>query len=274
MKRKIKTYITIIIFITVINIIFLTPIAAWAVSPTPSKTISPTKVSTPSATIEEEQKSIQKIKEMVANKVAKLKLVEKRGILGTVKEVSNSQITVFDQTNRIRFIDIDELTKFQESIGSSKTFGISDIKAGDILGFVGTYNKDTRRLLARFVTKTTSIPKHYTGIITGVNLKDFSFTIYTTEGTKKTIDVETSTKTRGYSAGDDDIQKSGFSKMKIGERILVVGFDSEDEKDRVSASRILHFTDLLPSKDLLENLPKDEDKATDLKISPTKKTTQ
>src|SRR3972149_12145987 len=85
------------------------------------------------STAASELEKIQKLKEMVASRVAELKLVEKRGILGTVKEVSkNTQLTIEDNKGNLRIIDIDELTRFQ-GLSASKSFGISDVKAGDLM---------------------------------------------------------------------------------------------------------------------------------------------
>ena len=50
----------------------------------------------------------------IASRVAQLKLVEKRGIIGEVTESTNVQITVTDSQNNTRFIDVDELTKFSD----------------------------------------------------------------------------------------------------------------------------------------------------------------
>ncbi len=192
------------------------------------------------ATDSAELKTIEKIKEMVADKVSKLNIIEKRGFIGIVQDTSNTQITVEDIHGKKRFIDIDELTKFQESIGSSKTFGISDIEKGDKLSFVGQFNKDTERLLARFVTYTTSIPEYINGTVTDVDNKEFTITVTTLKNKKVTVDIERSTNTRSYDS-KDGMQKSGFSQIVVGEKILVVGFPDEEEEDRYSASRILHF---------------------------------
>lgn len=187
-----------------------------------------------------ELKTIEKIKDMVADKVSKLNIIEKRGFIGTVQDVSNTQITVQDIHGKKRFIDIDELTKFQESIGSSKTFGISDVEKGDKLSFVGQYNKDTERLLARFVTYTNSIPEYISGTVSKIDAKNFTITVTTPKNENYTVDIERSTNTRSYDS-EDGMQKSGFSQISEGEKILVVGFADEEEDDRYAASRILHF---------------------------------
>lgn len=187
-----------------------------------------------------EMKTIEKIKEMVADKVSKLNIIEKRGFIGTVQDTSNTQITVQDLHGKKRFIDIDELTKFQESIGSSKTFGISDVQKGDRLAFVGQYNTETERLLARFVTKTDSIPQHIDGIVTSIDDDEFIITVTTEKKEKILIDIERSTDTRSYDA-KEGMQDSGFSQIKTGEKVLIVGFPDEKEENRFSASRVLHF---------------------------------
>lgn len=192
---------------------------ALTATPTPKTKITPTTQpeNTPKASQEAELKTIEKIKEMVADKVSKLKLVEKRGFIGTVTDTSTTQIVTQDLSGKRRMVDIDELTKFQDSIGSSKTFGISDIKKGDRLSFVGQYNKDSERLLARFVTKTTSIPVYTEGMVTSIDLKNFQLTVTTKDNKKKTVDVERSTLAKSYEkeAGE---QKSGFSKIEEGQK--------------------------------------------------------
>lgn len=207
--------------------------------------VAQTKVTptlTPEASESAELKTIEKIKEMVADKVSKLNLVEKRGFVGTVQDTSNTQITVQDTQGKKRFVDIDELTKFQDSIGSSKTFGISDIKKGDRLSFVGNYNKDTERLLARFITKTASIPQFIYGEVTETDAKAFTITITTSKNEKFTADIEKSTTTRSYES-TEGAQKSGFSQVEAGEKIIIVGFPSDEEENRISATRILHFVE-------------------------------
>lgn len=222
------------VFLLLITLLFTLSAPSFA----QTKTVSPTL--TPEASESAELKTIEKIKEMVADKVSKLNLVEKRGFVGIVQDTSNTQISVQDIQGKKRFIDIDELTKFQDSIGSSKTFGISDIKKGDRLSFVGNYNKDTERLLARFVTKTASIPQYIQGEVTEVDAKAFTIIITTAKNEKYTVDIEKSTTTKSYEA-EDGVQKSGFSQVEVGEKIIAVGYPSDDEENRLSATRILHF---------------------------------
>ena len=98
----------IILALILFSISVVTPALAVTKTPTPT-----TEEKDSQASESAELKTIERIKEMVADKVSKLNLVEKRGIVGTVTDTSTTQIVVQDLQNNKRFIDIDELTKFQ-----------------------------------------------------------------------------------------------------------------------------------------------------------------
>lgn len=230
------------VLVIIAAITLLTTQTAYAVKSTPTPTEKAT-TQDDSASDSADMSTIEKIKEMVASKISKMNLIEKKGILGTVKEVTNTQITIETTKKTQQFIDIDELTKFEDSMGSSKTFGISDVKPGDQLAFIGNYNKETHRLLARFITKADTIPLNYEGVVTDKDTRNYNITIIQDNGTKKTISIESSTKTYSYDPNDGEL-KSGFSKIEIGKRIIVVGFQDPTDKDTISATRILFFTQL------------------------------
>ncbi len=237
------------IFVIILAVLFLAlsqSVFAQTTKPTTKPTLKPS--TTPEVSKEaQEIDTIEKIKDLVASKVAELKLVDKRGIMGIVKSSSNTQITIDDNKGGQRVIDIDELTKF-ETDDEDESFGISDVKKGDNLSFIGLFNKDTKRLLARFISKLSSIPTNIEGVVYEKNPKEFTLTIVTADGKKKTIDVQTSTKTSIYE--DGETTKSGFTKITAGERVLVVGFNSKDDENAISASRIIHFPNIALSQDL------------------------
>ena len=89
---------------------------------------------------------INSLKDKIASRVAELKLVEKRGFYGAVIEISGTQLTVTDQKNATRFIDVDELTKFS-SPSAKESFGISDITKGTKIAIIGLYNKQSKKEL-------------------------------------------------------------------------------------------------------------------------------
>lgn len=186
-----------------------------------------------------------KLKKLLDNVNASLKkkdLISKRGIIGTVTDVSETQITITDLQNTTRFIDVDEITKFESSDSTKTSFGISDITKGTTIGAFGLYNKESQHLLARFVDALI-LPQFVNGVITDIDSKNFNLTITTVDKPTLTISVETSTKTYSYTK-DTDLVKTGFSKIITGERISVVGFTDLHDKNIIIASRIYLFPDL------------------------------
>ncbi|MCL4354039.1 hypothetical protein M1349_01040 [Patescibacteria group bacterium] len=185
------------------------------------------------------QQQIDDLKTKIASRVAELKLVEKRGVIGVVTDSSDTKITLTDLNGDTKYIDVDELTKFNSP--SSKSFGISDIKKDSVLGVIGLYNKQSRRILARTINETT-LPKFFYGTTTSIDSKDFSFELLT-EKEKIIIDVEDITKTTTYSKESDEVSSAGFSKIKNMDNAYVVGYWDSQKKDHLLASKIILFPD-------------------------------
>ena len=219
--------------------------AAFGATPTPRP--SQNQISSDSAELEK----IQKIKDIVASKVAELNLVEKRGIIGTIKEMNGMQITVVDIKSNIRRFEVDELTKF--SFSTKTTAGISDLKKGDIYSFIGLYNKETQKLLVRDIDSVDTVPVYFEGAISSVDPKKYQLSVVDEKGTTKKVDIENSTKT-SLASTDGDLVKSGFSKLAVNDRVLAVGFWDKKDKDLLSSLRIIHFKDVPPSKEMQSHI--------------------
>ncbi|MDP2585738.1 MAG: hypothetical protein Q8P29_02555 [Candidatus Levybacteria bacterium] len=189
----------------------------------------------------------------IASRVAQLKLVEKRGIIGTVNDVTNTQITITDFQNNTRFVDVDELTKFSNPAVKG-AFGISDITKDSTVGILGLYNKESRRILARFVNVTT-IPTIIHGGVSVIDNENFSINIATEEGKQTTVEVENLTRTYSYTQKDDYI-RSGFSKIKVNFNIIAIGVLDKKDKDRLIATRIIFFPEIPSSPKVNSSLEK------------------
>lgn len=205
---------------------------------------------------EEEIERVQRIKDIVASKVAELNLVEKRGIIATITESSNTKIKAVDNKNNDIEIDVDELTNFDFE---DEDFGISDLEVGLIYSFVGLYNKDSEKLLARFISQPNSIPDYLNGAISKINEADFQIDVVDAEGKTSTIDIEKST---GTMLIDDsgELKKSGFSSLVVGQKIIVVGFSTDE--DTISSTRIIHFIQIPPPVEVIANLKSETSIAT------------
>lgn len=177
----------------------------------------------------------------IASRVAQLKLVEKRGIMGKVNEVTNTQITVTDLQNNTRFIDVDELTKFSNPAATG-AFGISDIVKDSTVGILGLYNKESRRILARFVNVITIFTVIHGGV-SAIDNDNFSLNITTEEGKQMTVDVENLTRTYSYTQKGDYV-RSGFSKIKENYNIIAIGVLDRKDDQRLIATRIIFFPEI------------------------------
>lgn len=223
---------TIFIFFVIYSLSLIISLNSYAASPIP--TASPST---------EEQ--INELKDRIASRVAQLNLVEKRGIIGVVTDATDTQITLTDVKGDIRFIDVDELTKFDGTTNSG-SFGISDVKKGSTLGVLGLYNKQSRRILARTVEELV-IPKIIHGNVATIDSDNFILNIVTDKNEQLQVEFETTTKSFSYDKTGQQLIKSGFSKIKIGESIFVVGFPDKTVKDKINADRIIALPDIIKS---------------------------
>lgn len=228
------------ILFTILALLSMAASSVSAQTPTDSSRSSAT-----TAPIDEtEMKNVKKIIDLVASKSAEEKLASKIGTLGTVTQTTNASLTIQTISGSSRIIDIDEITKFSDP--DSKSFGISDIKKGDLLGIIGILNKISNHVLARSVNKASLIPTYFEGIITDINSKNFQFTAVDENGNKEIVDITTSTKMSSVSIEDGKI-KSGFTKVSLGQRIYAAGFPDLKVKGQLNATRFIHFVDLAPS---------------------------
>jgi hypothetical protein len=182
---------------------------------------------TPTSTVTQQQ--IDELQTKIASKVAQLKLVEKRGILGTVESVSDTYILLNDVNGNNKSIDVDELTKFYST---SNSFGISDVKKGNTLGILGLYNKDSRRILAREVNDISSLPLIAIGTVTNIDKGNYEISLKIENGKTYVFEIQDTTKT--FIHTEDDLVKAGFSKLQLNQTVVASG-----NSDRGSSTKFL-----------------------------------
>ncbi|MBF8249404.1 MAG: hypothetical protein HW400_5 [Candidatus Levybacteria bacterium] len=216
----------ILLVLLIVNCYLLIVNVAHAATPTPE---------------DSKQARTDQIITKIASLTAQLKLVEKRGIIGTVTAVTNTQITITDTQNNTRFIDVDELTKFI-SPAAKGSFGISDITKDTTVGILGLYNKESRRILARFVNVIT-IPVIIHGGVSAIDSENFTINIATEDGKQMTVNVENLTRTYSYTQGDDYV-RSGFSKIKENFNIIAIGVLDIKNENKLTATRIIFFPEI------------------------------
>ncbi len=238
----------------------------YAVSPTPTQVQSgPTKAETKKDE-ESLKEKISQLKDRIASRVTELKLVEKKGVIGTVKEASETKIKLEDVGGKTQFIDVDEITKFSSpaAAGTKETFGISDIKKGTTVSVLGLYNKDSKRILARFIN-AVRLPTFTKGTISKIDKKNFAITVKKENKKEIIVDVENSTTIVQVSR-EGEMVRSSFSKLTTDDIVHIVAYPDKKEEDRFSGIRILVLSALLETEKN-QTTPQPTTKKT---ISPTR----
>lgn len=216
------------IFLIFLFVFLIVPQATFGQSPSPSEDADDSVVSA--------EEKVDQIKDKVTSKVAKLKLVEKKGIVGTVDSVSANEIRINDLNDKTRIIEVDELTKY--SSGDDATFDLSSIKEGTKISAIGLYNKDSGKLLARFINEI-SIPVFLNGVISDKNKQDFTVTLSTEDEINYIVDIENITKS--FSFSDGELDTSGFTKIEPMQNAIIIGFPDSKDENRITATRIITF---------------------------------
>ena len=201
--------------------------------------------------------TINQIKEKVTDKVEKLNLVEKRGIVGVVESVNNDQIRLNDLNDKIRIIEVDELTKY--SSDETNAFDLTDIEKGVNISAIGLYNKDSGKLLARFLNEI-SIPVFLNGVISEKNDDDFTITLVTEDEKNYTVDVENITKSFAFE--DEGLAQSGFSNLKILQNAIITGYPDPEDENKITATRIIIFPEIPQNPRINVEIPESTDEVT------------
>lgn len=198
-----------------------------------------TPTSTPAPTSAQLNSQINTLKDKIASQVSKLNLVQKRGIIGTIQNVSSSQITLTDLAGNTRYVDVDEITKFSSQASSS--FGLSDLKKGMQISVFGIYNKDSQRILARYIN-TVTVPTRYSGEIVAIDGTNYILTIMTNEQKSLKVEIDTTSTVTSYTTGGD-LTKYGFSKLKVGDRVYGDAYPDKKDATLLIADRMIDFLD-------------------------------
>ena len=221
-----------IVFVILFGILSFLPTTSYSQGATSSASTAPLD--------ESEMKNVKKIIDLVASSSAEQKTTAKAGVIGTVQEANSTSINIKTINGTIRIIDIDEITKFSDP--DTKTFGISDITAGETIGIIGILNKVSNHILARSVDRLDTLPIYFDGVITSINKTNFQITAVDKNGNEKVLDVQTTTKIFSYTKSEGMI-KAGFSKAILGERVFAAGFPDIKIKNQIASTRIVLLKD-------------------------------
>ncbi|HZE86638.1 MAG TPA: DUF5666 domain-containing protein [Methylomirabilota bacterium] len=236
MKKQLFILVTLLFFVSIVA-------PVHAVSPTP----------TPKGLVNQQlDQKINELKDKIASRVSELNLVEKRAMIGVVSGVSGNTVTLSDVAGQTQFVDVDEITKF--SSASNNTFGLSDLKKGTRITVLGLYNKQSKRILARFM-RTTIDPTFINGAIASLDSKNFYVTVATPDQKQIKIDIEVSSKILSYDKDSGQLIKLGFSKLAIGDRVNIIGYPDKKDSTMLVASRLIDLASLPKNPKIIISQP-------------------
>ena len=201
---------------------------------------------TPTATVPSPQKDqlekIRNLKERVAETVAEQRKKNRRAYFGKIKEISDSTIILTTKKEEVSIIIAEETNIYKVDVGAKKEIDLEDLEENQsitALGFLENEELTSRIIIAK------QKPVIIHGKVTEVDLEDFTITVKTKKEGEFIVDYEKTTECKIFEKGES-LTKGGLSKIKVDDRIHVVGTESAKEDSRLTALRIL----VLPGKAL------------------------
>lgn len=203
-----------------------------AQSPT-AKTLTPTAA--PSDIINK-LKQIQILKEKIATKVAEIREKEKRAYSGVVKTIDQSAI-IISKNGIDKTASLSEDTLFYNLTKDGKTeIAGKSIKVGSFISVFGYTSEGNSQMAVKYIFSQTS-PILIIGKIADMDKENYTLTVRERQG-NQLVDIETYTKNFVFTK-ERGKQKIGFSKLKIGDTVHVVGTANIKEANRVTAGSLL-----------------------------------
>lgn len=209
-----------------LTIIALPP-AALAATATPSATPTSTKT-----------RQIEDLKERLATRVAELRQTQKRAMVGIIKTVSVSTVTIETKTKDIKIELSDDIKVYQNLKGTRTKLTINDLEKDDPVIVFGDYDSTLDILTAKVIFISAAKQVRIAGTVSAIDKNDFTLSVNTHEGPTYTVDIERTTKTNAWTKGTG-LEKSGFSKINVGDIVHIVGSPVANRDNRISAGRIL-----------------------------------
>lgn len=188
-------------------------------------------------------KQIEDLKDRLATKVAELTETKRMAIHGKVTSITLTTLSVETETKEMKIELTDGIKVFQTIKGKRSKLSPDDIDKGDVVSIFGDYETQLDLMKAKVVIIESEPPDRVTGTVTAVDADGYTITLKTYSGQSYIIDYERSTKAFDWT-GTPELVKSGFSKMKQGATLTVLGVAVPNESNRLSALRIVNLGQL------------------------------
>lgn len=191
-----------------------------------------------SSNLSSEDKTIEKFKEKVALKVQELMKKNNKAFSGKITKINDNLLIINDfEKNKEYEVKIDEnLTKFYKISGSlQKEIKFSDLEKNDYLIVWGVIKDKTIDANAIFVDQPFMIG---VGKIMEIDKDNYTFKVIGFDKTIYNVSIETFTKQQILNIKTLEIEKTGFSKAIVGDRIhFVCDLKIENQKSDFCQAR-------------------------------------
>ena len=224
-------------YIVLVFAFLLTNAAAPALAATPTLGTTPTQIPTPT---DVKSKQVEDLKERLATKVAQLQTTSPRAIVGSVKTISVSSITVETTTKDLKIELTDDIKVVQIIRGVRTEFTTDDLDTGDPVVIFGNMDTTLDILTAKVIFIGAVSTQRVSGSVTAIDTEAFTLTIQSGDNKNYLIDIEKATKTTAWDKVGG-LAKSGFSKVALGDTLHILGTPVPKETNRLSAMRILNL---------------------------------
>lgn len=183
------------------------------------------------------QKSkIDDLKERVATKVAQMRTQVYKAVVGEIKSVDKDSFVLNTPRGEKKILVTEDTKIFRITRGKRTAASLTSLKAGERAAVVGSADPQGEFVAKIVLVKT--LARNVNGVIEKIDKENFAITVKNErKGASYVIDIETTTKIRIWEKGEG-LKTSGFSKLKVGDRVHVNGTKGSEE-NRISALRIL-----------------------------------
>lgn len=181
---------------------------------------------------------VDDLKERIATKVAELRQTQEQALSGTVSDITVSTISIETQTKEVKIELNDDILVYQILRGRRTKIAIDDVDENDFVVVFGEHDSTLDVLSAKLIFIQALPPERISGIVSGVDRDENTFTIRASGDRSVVVDFERTTVANVWSK-EAGITKAGFSRLAVGDSVHVQGRPAPKQENRLTATRIL-----------------------------------
>lgn len=194
---------------------------------------------------------IEDLKERIATKVAQLRVQALKPLMGEIKSVGKDNFILKTAHDEKKVLLNDETKIFRINQGRKSPIQLTNLKTGELAAAIGSTDSQGEFVAKIILAKTQ--PLNINGTVEKTDPANFTLSVRNAKkGLVYIVDIEGTTKIQSWVNGKS-LEKAGFTKIKVGDRVHVNGTAVSDETNRISAIRVLVLPNTSVSTSAVEN---------------------